>query len=62
MAFRIEEVKINEMHEPVGLDENTPIFSWILSAEGGMKQKAAQVLVGTQPESGDCWDSGIRPH
>lgn len=59
MAFRITEVKINEMHEPVGLDENTPIFSWLLSAEGGMKQKAAQVLVGTQPESGDCWDSGM---
>ena len=59
MAFQIKEIKVNEMHDPIGLDEKKPMFSWILTAEGTMRQKAAQVLVGTAPVGSDCWDSGI---
>lgn len=59
MDFQIKEIKINEMHNPIGLDEKKPLFSWVLTADGTMKQKASQILVGTTPMGSDCWDSGI---
>lgn len=47
------------MHEPIGIDIDKPLFSWVFKADKSMKQTQAQIMVGTLPGGNDCWDSGV---
>ena len=57
--FRIQEIHIEEMTTPMGIDVEQPVFSWILETEeNNMAQKSVRIQVGTVPGENDCWDSG----
>ncbi len=59
-SFQIREIKINEVTEPLGIDIEKPVFSWILDdKKAGMRQTAARILVGTSSGEADFWDSGL---
>ncbi len=55
---------VDDMREPLGIDDATPRFSWQLEdAARGSRQTAYRVLVATRPEllvdgNADVWDSG----
>lgn len=71
--FTIYDIRVNELKEPLGLDEKTPVFSWKLrSKKQGTMQTRAQILVAAAPPKGKAsgveepplgealfWDSGI---
>ena len=58
------DLKTEHLENPIGMDTPNPRFSWkILSERNGMKQKAYQLLVGTDSAQiahgkGNVWDSG----
>ncbi len=59
-AFKIREIRINEMTEPLGIDIEKPLFSWLLEDEkSGMQQMQVRILVGTAPGKSEFWDSGL---
>ncbi len=59
------DLRIEQLTNPLGLDIDTPRFSWrILNAQRGTKQTAYQILVATTPgfldkDSADVWNSGL---
>lgn len=58
--FNIYDIKINELENPLGLDNKKPRFSWKLRSEKkNTMQKRAQILVGTTRGASDYWDSGV---
>src|ERR1035441_6418402 len=58
------ELRVDDLHTPLGLDDPAPRFSWQLQDPArGAKQNAYQVLVGSPAEllrqgKPDVWDSG----
>ncbi len=62
-AVTIDQLKVNETSNPVGID-STPIFSWTPNSDGyGQYQTAYRVIVASTKEKaenneGDLWDSG----
>ena len=60
----VSNLRIENLTNPLGLDEKTPRFSWLVdSAERGQKQTAYHILVARSEETlkddkGDQWDSG----
>lgn len=60
----ITKLRAEYRRNPLGVDAETPRFSWIMTAvERGQKQAAYQVLVSTEPgklsdEAADMWNSG----
>ena len=58
------ELRVDNLKNPLGIDDATPNFSWQLrDAERGAKQTAYQVLVASSPEllaqgRADVWNSG----
>ena len=58
------ELRVDNLKNPLGIDDATPKFSWQLrDAERGAKQTAYEVLVASSPEllaqgKADVWDSG----
>jgi alpha-L-rhamnosidase len=58
------ELRVDNLANPLGIDDATPKFSWQLrDAETGAKQTAYEVLVASSPEllaqgKADVWDSG----
>ncbi|MDD5704669.1 MAG: family 78 glycoside hydrolase catalytic domain [Kiritimatiellae bacterium] len=62
--IRIERLRCEALHSPLGIDASKPRLSWELRcAERGQKQTAYQVLVASAAEMlaagrGDLWDSG----
>lgn len=57
--FEIVNIRVNEMHAPLGLDERQPVFSWqYLSAEKNMVQTLAQLKVRRCADKALFWDSG----
>ena len=61
---QVMDLKTEHLENPIGMDTPNPRFSWkILSERNGMKQKAYQLLVGTDSAQiahgkGNVWDSG----
>lgn len=48
------------MVNPLGIDEQTPRFSWWLNdPRSGARQTAYQIRVGRTADSADLWDSGV---
>ena len=59
-TFRISGIRINDMVTPLGTDIKEPLISWTLESDGkDMKQACVRILAGREPESSDCWDSGL---
>lgn len=59
-TFKISDILVNQMHTPLGLDEERPVFSWqFQSQQKNMVQKRVQVLVKDCRDQRVCWDSGI---
>lgn len=57
--FKIVNIRINEMMEPLGLDVERPYFSWQFEDAGeNMVQRKVHVLVKRCEDSHVCWDSG----
>lgn len=57
----INELRVEFVENPLGIDTRRPRFSWVLEAiERGLWQKAYQVMVSKDPDlsEGDIWDSG----
>lgn len=56
-----EQLRVEYLREPLGLDVVPPRFSWIVTADRrGDVQTAYQVQVGSSPHSGgDLWDTGV---
>ena len=58
------ELRVDNLKNPLGIDDTTPNFSWQLrDAERGAKQTAYEVLVASSPEllaqgKADVWNSG----
>ncbi|MCC8149993.1 MAG: hypothetical protein LIO96_00610, partial [Lachnospiraceae bacterium] len=60
MAFQITEVRVNQMKNPLGLDEKNPLFSWrFRSGEPDMRQSGAHIRVRRKADGEVFWDSGI---
>lgn len=60
MSFKITEITINEMQQPLGIDINKPLFSWkFQSTEKEMKQKKYQIIITNSVDENIFWDSGI---
>ena len=59
-ALTIDNLKTEYLTNPVGLEEQTPRFSWILmSDERGAKQDNYRIRVSSTPDgAADLWDSG----
>lgn len=58
--LKIYDIRINQMKNPIGIDEETLIFSWkISSGKPNTIQKKVHIQVGTKKNRADCWDSGI---
>ena len=59
-----QRLRTDDLATPLGLDDPSPHFSWVLTDSGrGAKQTAYEVLVATKPEllaagKADLWDSG----
>ncbi len=64
MAFQIQNLRLEYLQNPLGIDETSPRFSWeMFSRRRGAAQSAWRVLVASTPELldqgvGDLWDSG----
>ncbi len=57
--FAVVNIRVNEMKEPLGLDEKSPVFSWqFFSAENNMVQTKVQVSVRRCVDNTLFWDSG----
>ncbi|MCI8360758.1 MAG: family 78 glycoside hydrolase catalytic domain, partial [Clostridiales bacterium] len=62
----ITDLKVNQLTEPLGVDD-TPVFSWVIHSAGfGGAQSAYQIYVATDEKKaaagqGDVWDSGKVP-
>lgn len=65
VSTQVIDLRIEQLTNPLGLDIDTPRFSWrILNAQRGTKQTAYQILVATTPgfldkDSADVWNSGL---
>lgn len=65
VSTQVIDLRIEQLANPLGLDIDTPRFSWrILNAQRGTKQTAYQILVATTPgfldkDSADVWNSGL---
>ncbi len=63
-ASSADELRVEHLVNPLGIDVEKPRLSWMLSAgPRGRRQSAYQVLVASSPEllrkdKGDLWDSG----
>lgn len=63
-TFYAEELKCENLHNPLGIDKTAPRFSWkIKSTKNGTTQSAFQVLVASDKQQlkkneADLWDSG----
>ncbi|PSL36269.1 alpha-L-rhamnosidase [Planomicrobium soli] len=61
---RINNLKIENVHNPLGVDAEKPRFSWMMEADlRGQKQNAYQILVAStssklDEKSADIWNSG----
>lgn len=59
IKFRIVNIRVNEIVEPLGLDVEKPCFSWqFIDAGENMVQKKAQIQVKNCGDGHICWDSG----
>jgi len=64
MDLKVEEVKCEHLHNPIGINTLKPRFSWkINSNQQGAKQTAYQILVATEVDKlnendADLWNSG----
>ena len=62
--MKITKLKAQYLENPLGLGEESPILSYLLSADrDGSSQSAYRILVSSTPEKlnrdeGDLWDSG----
>ncbi len=57
-AFEVTDMKVSGLTSPVGIDQQTPTFSWkIKSEERGFRQTGYQVVV-TNGEGTEVWNSG----
>lgn len=62
--WKVEEVKCEHLHNPIGINTVKPRFSWKnISSRQGAKQTAYQILVATEAEKlnendADLWNSG----
>ena len=67
-ALRFETLTCNAKVNPTAIDEGTPLFSWIINADGVNKtQSAYHIRVASQLElleanTADMWDSGKVEH
>lgn len=64
-ALRVENLRVEGLANPAGVDVPSPRFSWLLMAdhETGVLQQSYQILVASSPEllnkdQGDIWNSG----
>lgn len=59
-ALDVTRLRVEALENPVGIDAETPRFSWMLKADGrGVKQSAYSVQVYAHEEGGDeVWSSG----
>ena len=63
-GLKIEELSLEQSINPLGIDSETPRFSWKLSSNvRNQRQTAYQILVASSKENlednvGDVWDSG----
>lgn len=65
--MRIEQLKVQNLYNPLGIDTRYPVFSYTLTrdaGEGEQYQSAFRILAASSQEllnadSGDLWDSGI---
>lgn len=58
-SFSIVNIRVNEIKEPLGLDEKEPIISWGFSSDKkGMVQTKARILVRRCVDQALFWDSG----
>lgn len=59
MIFEIRDLKTEFMENPMGMDCAAPRFSWkMMAAKKNARQSKYEILVGTQPDSDDMWNSG----
>ncbi|WP_067433295.1 glycoside hydrolase family 78 protein [Nocardioides jensenii] len=62
--LRVGQLTVNGTHNPLGFDDPTPRFGWVMQAkENGQAQTAYRLLVATSPSllkagRADVWDSG----
>jgi alpha-L-rhamnosidase len=55
----IYETKLNQENNPIGIDNETPEFSWKLKSEKRNRyQKAYQIAVWSENTTDTCWNSG----
>lgn len=58
VRLRIADIRVNEMTEPLGLDEERPVFSWRFeNAPENMVQESARVQVWSLEDGSLYWDS-----
>jgi len=63
MDLKVEEVKCEHLHNPIGINTLKPRFSWKnISSRQGAKQTAYQILVATEADKlnendADLWNS-----
>jgi alpha-L-rhamnosidase len=62
-AFKITDCQTEYLSNPLGLDVQSPRFTWKIAGTGAFHQKTFRVLVSTdslalQQDAGDGWDSG----
>ncbi|MDR2844628.1 MAG: hypothetical protein LBV28_00875, partial [Puniceicoccales bacterium] len=66
-AIEIADLRVEHLTNPLGIDAETPRFSWKLrdpDATRAQRQTAYHILVASTPEklangTGDIWDSGL---
>ena len=64
VSLRLDNLQCDKLHNPMGIDNVAPHFSWVLtSEEGGEKQTAYQILAATDEsllteEKADLWNTG----
>lgn len=64
--LRAQRPRCEYLENPLGLDETSPRFSWVLASQRcGARQSAWAILVASSQERlasgvGDCWESGVR--
>lgn len=64
-SLSVNQLLCEHVSNPLGIDNPTPFFSWIINhPERGQKQSAYQIVVASSLENaqkgiGDMWDSGV---
>ncbi len=64
LDFARNGLEVNYLREPIGVDDQQPTFSWMLTSDGYDKQQSAyRIVVSSAREKaerhqGDVWDSG----